>query len=525
MFEKNISKKSLTFIAIFLVISASIIPIISSKNNETKYNKKNFLTNNDWLDSKYIYNISKNLSDIIFTEYNESAGELARGRFYGTKGEHAAAKLIADEMKKLGLYDPTKNNEKPYHEQIKNTEKNPKLTHMIDIIDYRLKINNVSINPKEFHIVPSKYGPRDDKENVDYIFNYSGLKVYKRPKLLIPWKINHIFDKKEKFVFLEESTAFIINNTPPLKIFLSKFFNPLRKFVMYSHKAIKYDPDMERFYSFFPNCMGVIEYDANNITYNQGARQTSVPKIYVNGTVGNKIKNDLKNTTVEFYLEQKFNPSIISYNVIGQLNGTDPSKTVIVDCLYDSWWTQGTADAAIGMAMVLGVAKYFVENNIKPDYNMKFIAFGGEEVGLRGAKHYEHNHSDENIIYVIDLNQICFWQNGPKLVLNVVCNKLTFMAEIWKIVKETDYEGIVNDSADIKPLWMPFGCPSDDAIFAMNRPKCKTVCFLKDTCWEYHHRDGQNHQEGDTMKYFDWDDVNATGEIVLNVAKHLTGVK
>ena len=68
---------------------------------------------------------------------------------------------------------------------------------------------------------------------------------------------------------------------------------------------------------------------------------------------------------------------------------------------------------------------------------------------------------------------------------------------------------------------MPLGAPSDDAPFAI-RPGCKTVCFLKDGGWLYHHRDGQNHQEGDSLKYFDWDDVNATGEIVLNIVKHLT---
>ena len=36
------------------------------------------------------------------------------------------------------------------------------------------------------------------------------------------------------------------------------------------------------------------------------------------------------------------------------------------------------------------------------------------------------------------------------------------------------------------------------------------------------HRDGLNHTEGDVLKYFDWDDVSATGEIALNVVKHVT---
>ena len=292
------------------------------------------------------------------------------------------------------------------------------------MLDYDLKINNENVT--DFHIVPSKHGPRCDPSNLDYNFSYKGLKVYERPKFLFPWKIKHLLCEKEDFLFIEKSTAFNPDLQLPLKKFLTKFIDPMRKPMMFGYKYLKYNPDMERMYRFFPHCKGVIEYDFNNETYNQGAADTSVPKIYINGTLGKKIMDDLENASVDFFINQTYNESVISYNVIGQLNGTDPdpSKIVIVDCLYDSWWTQGTADAAIGMAMVLGVAKYFKENDITPKYTIKFNGFSGEEVGLRGAKFYEETHDDEEILYVIDLNQICFWQDGPKLTLNIICNKL-----------------------------------------------------------------------------------------------------
>jgi len=66
------------------------------------------------------------------------------------------------------------------------------------------------------------------------------------------------------------------------------------------------------------------------------------------------------------------------------------------------------------------------------------------------------------------------------------------------------------------------GAPSDDQPFARNRPSCKTVCFLKGLNWILHHRDGINHTEGDVLKYFNWTDVNATGEIILNITKYIT---
>ena len=156
--------------------------------------------------------------------------------------------------------------------------------------------------------------------------------------------------------------------------------------------------------------------------------------------------------------------------------------------------------------------------------------FGGEEAGCRGAKHYEATHKDENIIYVIDLNQLGFRQEEPRLALNIIANKLSFLNEIWKIAKKTDYVKKVENTADIMPVtplipqsWgFPTGAPSDDYVFVLKRPLCKTVCFLKSYYWVLHHRDGLNHQEGDVLKYFDWDDVDATGEIILNVTKYLT---
>lgn len=510
-------RKFYALIIITLFIGVSIIPGLNGgilASNYVNVNIQDLIPDAGVLDANYIYNITKALSDIIFTEYDESAGELAKGRFFGSKGEWRAAEILEENMSKLGLWTTL--------EQIQNIEdtKNPdlsKLTHIIDILDYGLTINNETV--VDFHIVPSKYGPRNDTCNLNYNFSYVGLKVYEKPDFLLPWRIRHLLDEKEDFVFIMQSGAFIPYNAPPLMKILSKFINPLRGPMMFARKALKSDPDLERMYWFFTHCMGIIEYDWNMNTYNQGAKETSVPKIYINGTLGKKILDDIEHASVDFHINQTLNKSAISYNVIGQLNGTDPSKTVIVDCLYDSWWTQGTADAAIGMAMVLGVAKYFKDHNITPKYNIKFIGFGGEEVGIKGARYYAAAHPDEDILYVVDLNQICFWQDGPELTLNVVCNKLGFLWDIWKIVKKTDYEGITKDDS-IKPLWMPGGAPSDDSAFA-RRPGCKTVCFLKDTGWLYHHRDGLGHTEGDVLKYFDWDDVNATGRIVLDVVEHL----
>ncbi len=505
-------KKIVTISIIFFLLCISLFPSINSRKNTNTYECER-------LDASYIYNITKALSYIIFTEYNESAGELAKGRFFGSKGEHKAAEILAENMTELGLNVTV--------QKIENTPEDPKLTHIIDIIDYGLKINNKTIEKNEFHIAPSQKGPRDNPDNLNYNFSFDNLLVIPTPDNIILWTLKYKLSKdKNDFVFIDSNAHFNITDLSTYKLIKNNIINPLRSLgaplvINKVKRAIQYT----FLYNQVPQFKGEIGYDLDNKTYNMGAAKRIMPLICINYSLASEILEDLDNATIDFYINQSYNDSVESYNVIGRLDGKNPDKTVVVDCLYDSWWCQGTADSGIGMAMVLGVAKYFKDNNITPEYNMEFIAFGGEEVGFRGSLYYEYINSKKDIIYVIDLNQLGFRQNEPKLDLNIISNKLSFLCKVWKISKETDYVSIVNNTAGIIPLWMPKGAPSDDSVFALKRPlKCKTVCFLKSYYWANHHRDGINHTEGDVLKYFDWADVNATGEIVLKVTKNLVGV-
>ena len=191
-----------------------------------------------------------------------------------------------------------------------------------------------------------------------------------------------------------------------------------------------------------PNCKGLIKYDFNDNTYNmQGWNFIALPLIFINGSIGKPIDAIPTDFNVSFWINQSWTDNVVSYNVIGQINGTDPTKTVIIGCLYDSWWSQGTADAAIGMAMVLGIAKYFKDYNITPKCNVKFIAYGGEEHGYRGADYYEIlNRKNEYIPYMIDLNQIGFTPLRPdNIKLQIWTNNQTLNQTIGRFAEETNY--------------------------------------------------------------------------------------
>ena len=334
--------------------------------------------------------------------------------------------------------------------------------------------------------------------------------------------------EKENFMFIMNDQWNAPNYSLPITNLLKPFVDPLKLYMIFHVRSLF---NIQRYtalwYIFYPKCRGLLMYDFNedchDMIYFGGPYKNRLPVVFINGSDGQKMLDDLENSRIDLNLEQRFNKSVISHNVIGQLNGTDQSKTFVLSSLYDSWWCQGTADSAIGVGVVLAIAKYYVENEITPKYNMKFILFSGEEYDIRGAYYYEATHPDERIEYMIDLNQIGFTQNEPRLTLNIVGNDRNFLEEVWTVAQRTDYVNRTGNSADIKTLlWSSGVVPSNPSPFVVKRPYCKAIALFKDGGWTLHHRDGLNHTEGDVLKYFDWTDVNVTGEIILNITRYLT---
>ncbi len=87
-------------------------------------------------------------------------------------------------------------------------------------------------------------------------------------------------------------------------------------------------------------------------------------------------------------------------NVVGLLEGSDPtlkSEVVAVGSHLDhmgtdgvnTWW--GADDDGSGSAAVIGVAKAFSVNPIKPKRSVLFMCFAAEEIGLVGSAFYAQN--------------------------------------------------------------------------------------------------------------------------------------
>jgi hypothetical protein len=339
-------------------------------------------------------------------------------------------------------------------------------------------------------------------------------------------------------ITIEEDPFNNPNHTDTLSDFLTKIFG----FGFW--KLFKYGALTWFLYMFKDKVEAMMLYDFNDHTYdmlNSGnffhnnfpflpnVKGNSLPIIYINGTIGKEIDDDVSSYNATFWINQFENQSLESYNVIGTIYGIDPSKTIIVSSLYDSWWCQGTADAAIGMGIVMGIAKYYYDNNIVPKYNIKFIAFGGEEHGFLGGYSYESRHENEDIIAVIDLNQLGFEEHtDTRLTFNVFTNSEELNSTISNITNRSNYVNRTYNHSDFKLLTNSGGGPSNDRPFAENRDEIDTICFLKDSGWTYHHRAGRKNgtgdlfTEGDAFEYANKTYIEVVADMVLNVTKYYT---
>jgi hypothetical protein len=82
-------------------------------------------------------------------------------------------------------------------------------------------------------------------------------------------------------------------------------------------------------------------------------------------------------------------PNRQDWNVIAESKGGDKNHVVVVDAHLDAIFGAGMLDNASGSATILDVAEKM--KNVNPRNKLRFIWFGGEELGLLGSVYYVNN--------------------------------------------------------------------------------------------------------------------------------------
>jgi hypothetical protein len=83
------------------------------------------------------------------------------------------------------------------------------------------------------------------------------------------------------------------------------------------------------------------------------------------------------------------NPNADDYNVIAESKGGNPNHVLVVDAHLDAIYGAGMLDNASGSATILDIAQQM--KNVDPLNKLRFIWFGGEELGLLGSIYYVNN--------------------------------------------------------------------------------------------------------------------------------------
>jgi hypothetical protein len=91
-------------------------------------------------------------------------------------------------------------------------------------------------------------------------------------------------------------------------------------------------------------------------------------------------------------------PAREDYNVIADSQGGNKNHVVVVDAHLDAIYGAGMLDNASGSATILDIAQKM--KNVDPVNKLRFIWFGGEELGLLGSKYYVNNLSSTELSHI-----------------------------------------------------------------------------------------------------------------------------
>ncbi|MBU0497997.1 MAG: M28 family peptidase, partial [Candidatus Thermoplasmatota archaeon] len=273
-----------------------------------------------------------------------------------------------------------------------------------------------------------------------------------------------------------------------------------------------------------PNCRGIILYDSDDYHYMLSIPRQNYPYFTVNQSVGSFLSDNADTTTLSGYANQEYlketteNPGAVGYNVRGNISiDKSPDDTIaIISNRFDGMWGQTPGDSGVGTAIVLGIAKYFKDYNIKPKYNLTFLFTTAEEYGLLGMKHYSDNHSDDNIKYWLILDQLAFDQNDAALC--TYYNNTSYEKIVETIIDDTRYY----ERTGYNILPKEGNAPGSEQVVASKRGNCDSFCMVKDQDyrWDHWHRTGRNFNEGDCLNNTDREDVNVTTELAWGIIKY-----
>ena len=146
-----------------------------------------------------------------------------------------------------------------------------------------------------------------------------------------------------------------------------------------------------------------------NMSYGKLPNKMRIPAAAISTNGAELLSSMLSlNKNLYFYLKQdcKNLPDVKSYNVIGEIKGSDfPNEIIVVGGHLDSWdLGDGAHDDGAGIVQSMEVLNIFNKISYKPKRTIRVVLYMNEENGLRGGITYAKNakNKNENHIFALE---------------------------------------------------------------------------------------------------------------------------
>jgi len=113
---------------------------------------------------------------------------------------------------------------------------------------------------------------------------------------------------------------------------------------------------------------------------------------------------------LKIYMEAQTLPDVMSFNVIGELKGTEkPQEIITIGGHSDSWDVgSGAQDDASACFATWKALKILNDLGLKPKRTIRVVLWVNEENGLRGGKDYAERYKNENHILLFEFDSGIF---------------------------------------------------------------------------------------------------------------------
>jgi len=286
----------------------------------------------------------------------------------------------------------------------------------------KLAANYIEKQFKELGVLPANNGSYFQKLKMDVNTFPKTVEVYCNNVLLKPGVDYIINPSCGRFKFHGEIDFFTANELNDPKHYDVNAFQ-LKAAVLDSFNAQYFENASITRKKFLKDYKKELLVFLTNDKLTWGASQDVSPQCII--TIKRSAVSVSKKMNFKIVVKNKFIANYNSQNVLGLIKGEAKYKDsfIVFTAHYDHLGKMGNEavfnganDNASGIAMMLNLAKHYAKN--PPKYNLLFIAFTGEEMGLVGSKYYVQNpvYPLSNIRFLINIDLM---GNGAEGVMAV----------------------------------------------------------------------------------------------------------